>query len=67
MLMNNPEKFQAKAREWAIREAGAPVKTNWSVNTPSVPTKAKPKVQRSKEEEARAEALRYSCPHDPMG
>ena len=58
MLMNNPEKFQQKARDWAIMHAGAPRETNWSRNTPSVPTKAKPKVQRSKEEEARAEAAR---------
>lgn len=59
MLMNFPEKFQRKAREWAITHAGAPAKTNWSMNTPSVPSQAKTKVQRSKEEEARAEALRY--------
>jgi ubiquitin-conjugating enzyme (huntingtin interacting protein 2) len=58
MLMNYPEKFQRKAREWAINHANAPAKTNWSVNTPSVPSQAKMKVQRSKEEEMRAEALR---------
>jgi ubiquitin-conjugating enzyme (huntingtin interacting protein 2) len=58
MLMNYPEKFQRKAREWAINHANAPAKTNWSMNTPSVPSQAKTKVQRSKEEELRAEALR---------
>lgn len=58
MLMNYPEKFQRKAREWAINHANAPAKTSWSVNTPSGPSQANTKVPRSKEEEMRAEALR---------
>ncbi|KAG0652345.1 Ubiquitin-ligase 1 [Hyphodiscus hymeniophilus] len=58
MLMNHPEQFQRKAREWAINHAGAPAKTNWSTNRPSASSQPKTKVQRSKEEEARAQELR---------
>jgi len=59
MLMNHPEKFQRKAREWAISHASAPANTNWTMNQSTAPSTSKTKVHRSKEEEAREEALRY--------
>jgi len=58
MLINNPEQFQRVAREWAIKHAGAPKTTNWSINRPTAPTQSKPKTQRSKEEEMRQQMLR---------
>lgn len=52
MLMNDPAQFQQVAREWAIKHANAPKNVNWkSTATPS--SAAKPKVQRSREEELR--------------
>jgi ubiquitin-conjugating enzyme (huntingtin interacting protein 2) len=52
MLMNDPAQFQQVAREWAIKHANAPKNVSWkSTATPS--SAAKPKVQRSREEELR--------------
>jgi ubiquitin-conjugating enzyme (huntingtin interacting protein 2) len=59
MLMNDPDKFQRVAREWAIKHAGAPKTTKWSEEKATQPTKSLPKTQRSREEEARALAVRY--------
>jgi len=59
MLMNNPEKFERKAREWAINHAGAPAKIIWSQKASSSSSQPKAKAHRSKEEEARAEEARY--------
>jgi len=60
MLMNDPEKFQRVAREWAIKHAGAPKTTKWSETVATqAPTKSTPKTQRSKEEELRLQAVRY--------
>jgi len=59
MLMKHPEQFQRVAREWAIKHAGAPKTTSWSVSAPQVSTQLKPKTQLSREAELREQALRY--------
>jgi len=62
MLMNHPEQFQKKARDWAISHAGAPTTTQWSSIAPDpVPSKPKSKKTLSDEEAAREQALRWEC------
>jgi ubiquitin-conjugating enzyme (huntingtin interacting protein 2) len=56
MLLNHPEQFKAKAREWAIRFAGAPKNTTWSQSPASYSMSA---ATKSKEDDAKQEALRY--------
>ncbi|KAG9236756.1 ubiquitin-conjugating enzyme/RWD-like protein [Amylocarpus encephaloides] len=54
MLMNDPERFQQIAREWAIKHASAPAKTSWdSFSAQKSGSSAKPKSKQaiSKEEE----------------
>lgn len=50
MLLNNPEQFQQKAREWSIRFAGAPKVTNWSQNPAAF---SKPVAKKNMEGDAR--------------
>src|SRR3954466_10369173 len=50
MLMNEPEKFNRVAREWAMKYAGAPRTTKWSERTNSqAPTQSKPKTPKNRE------------------
>ena len=63
MLMNDPERFQRVAREWAIKYAGAPKITKWDQELKERPARSgKPKEKLTKEELARETALRY-VPH----
>jgi ubiquitin-conjugating enzyme (huntingtin interacting protein 2) len=58
MLMNDPEKFQQKARDWAIMHAGAPETTKWR-STATAPVKAQTgTVVLSDEEAQRAQEAR---------
>jgi len=58
--MNHPEQFDRVAREWAVKHAGAP-KTLLTAGAASyahsVP--AKPKTQKSREQEMREQIARY--------
>jgi ubiquitin-conjugating enzyme (huntingtin interacting protein 2) len=55
MLMNDPDRFQRIAREWAIKHASAPKQTSWDISSAQSPTPSKPKSAKtlSREEEAR--------------
>lgn len=55
MLMNHPEEFQRKAREWAIQHAAAPPHTSWDSQAAktSSPPKSKSQKLLSREEEMR--------------
>ncbi|KAH8602325.1 ubiquitin-conjugating enzyme/RWD-like protein [Bisporella sp. PMI_857] len=44
-LMNNPDLFEATAREWAVKHASAPQHTAWTKRGPKKATPAKPKPQ----------------------
>ncbi|KAG4030374.1 hypothetical protein MFRU_012g01120 [Monilinia fructicola] len=57
MLLTQPDKFRAKARDWAIHYANAPAVTQWSESAASAPSYTAPKL--SKEEEARQEMIKY--------
>jgi len=56
MLLNHPEQFKAKARDWAVRFAGAPKVTAWSQSPSSY---SNPTASRSKEDDAKQQALKY--------
>jgi ubiquitin-conjugating enzyme (huntingtin interacting protein 2) len=60
MLMNRPEEFDRRAREWAVKHAGAP-KTLLTQGGASYTHSAasKPKTQKSKEQEMREQIARY--------
>ncbi|ESZ92313.1 ubiquitin conjugating enzyme [Sclerotinia borealis F-4128] len=59
MLLYHPDRFRAKARDWAIQYAGAPSVTKWSQSAASIPSYSAPVLHRSKEEEAQQEMLKY--------
>lgn len=63
MLISRPDLFRQKARDWAIRHAGAPQVTQWSksaASSPSTTSNLTPTSHRSKEEEARLELMKYA-------
>jgi ubiquitin-conjugating enzyme (huntingtin interacting protein 2) len=62
MLLNHPEQFKAKARDWAVRYAGAPKVTTWSQSPSSY---SMPAASRSKEDDAKQQALKYASPRFP--
>jgi ubiquitin-conjugating enzyme (huntingtin interacting protein 2) len=55
MLMNDPDKFERIAREWAIKYAAAPSNTTWDSQPHAASAPSKPKSQQtlSREEEMR--------------
>lgn len=58
MLMNHPEQFDRVAREWAVKHAGAPKKLLTSGTAAYQQAPAKPKVQKTKEQEIREQIAR---------
>lgn len=60
MLITNPDRFNAKARDWAIHHAGAPHVTQWSKSAASAPFQPPPSTQLSEEEKARRETMKYT-------
>jgi ubiquitin-conjugating enzyme (huntingtin interacting protein 2) len=68
MLVNHPEQFDRVAREWAVKHAGAPksLLTAGALSyTHSAP--AKPKTQKSKEQEMREQIARYDICQEQNG
>jgi ubiquitin-conjugating enzyme (huntingtin interacting protein 2) len=55
MLLYHPDQFEQKAREWAVNHAGAPKR---NIVTSPAPLAAKPKVQKTKEQELREQMAR---------
>lgn len=53
MMMQNPERFEQIAREWAIKHASAPKQTNWDISSAKAAPASKPKSAKvlSREEE----------------
>lgn len=51
MLMNDPDRFQRIAREWAIKYAAAPKATSWDSSPSPLPVKPKSAQALSREEE----------------
>jgi len=52
MLMNDPQKFERVAREWAVKYAGAPRKNNAESTSSSIPSVTSPKSKARKASEA---------------
>lgn len=59
MLMNNPQRFQQVAREWAVKHAGAPKDAKWTSNLPAVNLEKKKPTSREEELRRYAVSLWY--------